>query len=259
MRIFDCQLKSKSMANALPAKTRAIFSSPANKKIIAALRAAPHEVIEFPFVEAEKVALKAEEESLIKNVSDFDWIIFPDVDAVEFFLEALALANLDFFELDSLRVLAAGEAVADRLRFVQIHADVIPARLDTESIFKAFHDYLSDENEFENLRILLPREASFETELTECLRGCRAQVTELGVYRLKPENVAGLTRLKTLLKGGAIDEFVFTSPADASHLTVIFREKLKDLLAGTSVSATDETTFQTLREYELRPLYFKKN
>jgi len=247
------------MANALPRKTLAIFSAPANKKIISRLRGDSHEVIEFPFVEAEKVELNPAEESFLKNVSRFEWIIFPDVYAVEFFLEALAERQFEFFELDSLRILAGGEAVADRLRFVQIHADVIPARLDTESVFKALRDYLYDENEFVGLRILLPKEAAFETELTELLRARQAEVAELAVYRLKTENVAGLTRLKTLLKGGAVDEFVFTSPAEVSNLAAVFREKLKDLLAGTSVSATDETTFQTLREYELRPLYFKKN
>jgi uroporphyrinogen-III synthase len=247
------------MANALTAKTLAIFSTPANKKIVSRLRAAPDEVIEFPFVEAEKIELNAAQESFITNVSGFDWIIFPDVYAVEFFLEAMEKANLEFFELDSLRILAGGEAVADRLRFVRIHADVIPARLDAESVFTALRDYLFDGNEFDGLRILMPREASFETELTGLLRARRAEVAELAIYRLKTENAAGLTRLKTLLKGGAVDEFIFTSPADVSNLAVIFREKLKDLLAGTSVSATDETTFQTLREYELRPLYFKKN
>ena len=136
---------------------------------------------------------------------------------------------------------------------------MIPARLDAESVFKALRDYLFDGNEFDGLRILLPKEVSFETELTGLLRARQSEVAELAVYRLKTENAAGLTKLKTLLKGGAVDEFVFTSPADVSTLAVIFREKLKDLLAGTSVSATDETTFQTLREYELRPLYFKKN
>jgi uroporphyrinogen-III synthase len=247
------------MANAIPAKTLAIFSSAANKKIISRLRDQAHEVIEFPFVEAEKIALNAAEESLLENVSGFDWIIFPDVYAVEFFLEALDERQFEFFELDSLRILAGGEAVADRLRFVQIHADVIPARLDTESVFKALRDYLFDENELTSLRILLPKAASFETELTARLRALEAKVAELPVYRLKTENAAGLTRLKTLLKGGAVDEFVFTSPAEISNLAFLFREKLNDLLAGTSVSATDETTFQTLREYELRPLYFKKN
>lgn len=247
------------MANALPAKTLALFSSPANKKIISRLRAAPREVIEFPFIEAEKVELNSTEVSFIKNVSRFDWIIFPDVYAVEFFLEALAETRLEFFELDSLRILVFGEAVADRLRFVQLHADVIPARLDTESVFAALRDYLLDENEFAGLRILLPKEAAFETELSVLLSDRQSEVTELAIYRLKIENAAGLTRLKTLLKGGAIDEFVFTSPADVSNLAALSRENLKDLLAGTSVSATDETTFQTLREFELRPLYFQKN
>ena len=90
------------------------------------------------------------------------------------------------------------------------------------------------------------------------LRRSETEMTELNIYRLKTGN-AGLTKLKALLKGGAVDEFIFTAASDASKLASVSGEKLKDLLAGTSVSATDETTFQMLREYELRPLYFKKN
>lgn len=248
------------MSDSLPAKTYAIFSGASNRKIISELRAAPDELIEFPAVKAEKPDLSLAEKSLLENVSDFEWIIFTDVYAVEFFLEALAEAGVELFELDLLRILAFGEAVADRLRFVQIHADVIPARIDAESVFKALGDYLFDETEFKNLRVLLPKESSTaETALTEMLRRRESKVAELNIYRLKPENADGLTKLKALLKGGAIDEFVFTSAADASNLAFVCGENLKDLLAGTSVSAADETTFQTLREYGLRPLYFKKN
>ncbi|MDQ3801990.1 MAG: uroporphyrinogen-III synthase [Acidobacteriota bacterium] len=247
------------MSDSLTSKTYAIFSRPANRKIVSGLRAAQNEVIEFPFAEAEKIELSPAEESLIERVAEFDWIIFPDVYAVEFFLEALDGVNQELFELDLLRILAVGEAVADRLRFVQVHADVIPARADAESVFSALRDYLYGEEEFKNLRFLLPKESSSRTALTEMLRRNESEAAELNVYRLKTENAAGLTKLKALLKGGAVDEFVFTAPVEASGLTALFGEKLKELLAGTSVSATDETTFQTLREHELRPLYFKQN
>ncbi|HEX9963040.1 MAG TPA: uroporphyrinogen-III synthase [Pyrinomonadaceae bacterium] len=247
------------MSDSLPVKTYAIFSGASNKKIIAQLRGGRGEIIEFPFAVAEKTDLSSAEKSSVENVSDFEWIIFPDVYAVEFFLEALSEARVEFFELDLLRILAFGEAVADRLRFVQVHADVIPARIDPESVFKALRDYLFDDEEFKNLRVLLPKESSSDSALTEMLRRKKSAVTELNIYRLKTENAAGLTRLKTLLKGGAVDEFVFASPSEVSNLAVLFGGKLKELLAGTSVSAIDETTFQTLREYELRPLYFKKN
>jgi uroporphyrinogen III methyltransferase/synthase len=247
------------MSDSIPVKTYAIFSGAANKKIISQMRDAGGEIIEFPSAVAVKNVLSSAEKNFIENVSDFEWIIFPDVYAVEFFLEALAETQIEFFELDLLRILAFGEAVADRLRFVQVHADVIPARIDAESVFKALSDYLFDEEEFKNLRVLLPKESSSNPALTEMLRRKKSEATELNIYTLKTENAAGLTRLKALLKGGAVDEFVFASAAEVSNLAALFDEKLKDLLAGTSVSATDETTFQTLREYELRPLYFKKN
>ncbi|HEX8736048.1 MAG TPA: uroporphyrinogen-III synthase, partial [Pyrinomonadaceae bacterium] len=158
------------MSDSLPAKTYAIFSAPGNRKIISQLRQARQEVIEFPRVEAEKIGLNPADEASVKNVSAFEWIIFTDVYAVEFFLEALRDAGGEIFELDLPRILAAGEAVADRLRFVQVHADVIPSKADAESSFNALRDYLSGEAEFKNLRVLLPKRLASRTALTEMLR-----------------------------------------------------------------------------------------
>lgn len=248
------------MSDELPERTLAIFAGQSNKKLIARLRAEGETIVEFPFVEAVAAEdVEAAIESALDDLSAFDWLIFPDLYAVEFFLQNLRAHQIDFFRLDDLRICAFGESVSDRLRFVQLHADVIPLRLDTTSVFAALRDYLSVESEFENLRILIAREATAELELSESLRRKKAAVTEISVYRMTTENVAGLTRLKALLKGGAVDEFIFTAPAEVFALKNIFRRDLKDLLNGVSVSAADETTFQTLREHNLRPLYRKKN
>jgi uroporphyrinogen-III synthase len=246
------------MSDSLSQKTLAVFSAPSNKKLISQIRFAGSQVIEFPSIEAQKIELSSAEKSLLSEISQFDWLIFSDVYSVEFFLKALEEIGFDFFALDSLRVLACGEAISDQLRFVQIHADVIPASIETEIVFAALRDYLFDDDEFKTLRFFLPKEASAEIELTELLRRRNASVTELNIYRLEMEIAAGRAKLKALLKGGAIDEFVFTAPSNVSNLAYLFDERLKDLLAGTVVSATDESTFQTLREHELKPLYFKK-
>jgi uroporphyrinogen-III synthase len=243
------------MSDAVSERTLAIFAGPKNKKLIEQLRAGRSRLLEFPFIEAEPIETAGRAPD---DLSEFDWLIFPDVHAVEFFLQKLEEKRIDFFALDDLRVCAFGEAVSDRLRFVQLHADIIPARVDTDSVFSALRDYLFDEKEFEDLRILLPRENSARLELTQLLRQRKSIVTELPIYRLHKAGDSGLAKLKALLRGGAVDEFVFTSPAEISDLQNVLDEELANLLAGMSVSAVDEITFQTLHEYGLRPLYFKQ-
>ena len=251
------------MSEIILERTVAIFASEQNKKLVARLRAEGGvKLIEFPAVIAEAVESNAPNEEIFVNLTDFDWLIFPDVFAVEFFLERLAERGFDLFALDELRVCALGEAVADRLRFVQLHADIIPHRTDAVNVFSALADYLSLEAaEFINLRFLLPAEISYSSPLGEMLGARGASVRHFPVYRLGVENQAsgGLSRLEALLAGGAIDEFIFATAAEAFDLENLFRRDLKTLLADASVSVSgDEVAFQTLRERGLRPLYLTK-
>lgn len=241
------------MSETLPVKTVALFATDANQKLLNELRARVS-VIELPKVSAVKTdAFDAAIDPLA-----FDWLIFPDTFAADFFLEKLAGQGFDLHELDSVRVCAFGEAVSDRLRFLQVHADVIPQKLDTANIFSMLADYISGEADFEGLRVLVVREISAEIEIAELLRLHKASVTEIPLYKFESERVENPARLKTLLKGGAADEFVFTSPFDATALQYLFKEPLPELLKETLISAADEVTFQTLLEHGLRPLYYRK-
>ncbi|HEY0461709.1 MAG TPA: hypothetical protein VGC97_21415, partial [Pyrinomonadaceae bacterium] len=60
-----------------------------------------------------------------------------------------------------------------------------------------------------------------------------------------------------LLKGGAVDEFIFSAPHDLSSLKFLFvEENLPEILNEIRVSAVSEIVFQSLQEAGLRPLYF---
>jgi Uroporphyrinogen-III synthase len=242
------------MSESLPPKTCAVFDTEANRRIINKLQNDDCEMILLPEVSAAKSNEFVEEIEPL----NYDWLIFPDVYAADFFLEKLIEQGFDLYELDAVRVCAFGEAVSDRLRFAQIHADVIPPKLENETIYESLRDYISGDKEFENLRFLLVKEQSTRLEIAEKLRNLKAEVTEISLYRFQVETDKNLTKLKTLLKGGAADEMIFTSPFDASALNHLFGEPLSELLKGTRVSATDEVTFQTLIEHGLRPLYFRK-
>ncbi len=79
-----------------------------------------------------------------------------------------------------------------------------------------------------------------------------AEVLELPIYEVKIEKNLEVTKLKTLLKVGAIDEFVFTAPTDFIALKQYFEtEKLIDIFKEVKVSATDAVNFQTAREHKL--------
>lgn len=238
-------------------KSRALFAAPTNKKIIAELERRGAKVFLFPPLETEKAVLDEKAESVIKNLDCFDWIIFPDVLTVDYFLELLPENEIDLFAMDSLGVCAFGEAVADRLRFAQLHADVIPTSIEAANIFRALSEYVGKDN-LSGLKILLPKEFSSVYEIEQKLIESGAGVVELPVYQANISSANEIAKLKALLRGGAIDEFIFSSPADLIALKrYINGDSMNVIMREIKISAVDKAMIQTLTEHHLKADYFR--
>lgn len=239
------------MSESATEKTYALFNNPANRKLVSDLKKTGANVFEFPALHAEKIILDEWAIGKLKNIGEFDWLILPDVWAAEFFLENLEELETDLFELDSIRICAVGEAVADRLRFVQIHADVIPQTIETATIYPAIIDYIG-ENELKNLKFLHAKEISSADNVVNKLSEKGAVVCEFPIYQAKTANNSEIIRLKILLENGAIDEFVFTSPTDFIALAYYFEgNKLKNIFSEIKVSAADGVNFQAAAEHKI--------
>ena len=235
-------------------KTYALFSTAANRKIIAHLEEKGETVFQFKPIET----FRKENTNMLENkLAETDWIIFPDIYAVDHFVEILEANGTDLFELDAAHTVAVGEAVADRLRFSQLHADIIPANLEAETIFSSLTDYLGGASPA-GLNFLIPKGAGFDLEFAKLLTEAGAEVSEIEVYDLDAAPEKNKTaNLKALLKGGAIDEFILTSAEDVFSLqNWLSPENLPEYFAETKTSGTNEISVQTLRENNLRPGFF---
>lgn len=243
------------MSNLEIKKTYGLIAGPLNNKLIADLRQKGEEVLVFPAIKTTNVKLTEIAVDLIKNPTDFDWIILTEVFAADYFIEVLRERETDFFELDNLTVCALGEAVADRLRFIQVHADVIPPNNSDEAVFSEIRRFVG--GELKNLRLAVLRENSKIFSFAEMLRRENAVVEELPVYKAGFVDESEITKLKTLLKGGAVDEFVFSSAEDVLVLRFLFPDNdLPEILNECKISAANENAFHALQENGLRPLYF---
>jgi uroporphyrinogen-III synthase len=222
-------------------KTYGLFPAKSKEKFIGELEKNGANIVLFPAFATEKIAFN---QSFIEHLQNFDWIIFTDVFAADIFVEMLKETDFDLYEFDNFRVLAAGEAVADRLRFEQIHSDIIPTKLSAEPMFQAIADY---EINLKDVKFLVLKESEREVELIENLKNADAEVTERAVYKLNFETDS--PKLKALIKGGAIDKIVFASPEEIVALQKIFApESLSEVLNEIEVSAIDEVTRKSLWE-----------
>jgi uroporphyrinogen-III synthase len=235
----DSRLKFKTMSE----KTIAVFDKPSNQSLINELKEKKCHVFLLPQIETSALDILPNFE-----LNHFDWLVFTDCYAVEYFLQMLEEQSLNKFELDDLRICAVGEAVSDRLRMFQVHADVIPSKLDDKSVFQAICDY-----ELPNGQCFLITEKN--TNLADLLRKANAEIVELLICQTK--DITELPKLKVLIQNGAVDEVIFTSPFEVNDWKLLlsptdFASSLNEI----KPLVIDAQTFQYLYEHGLKPRYY---
>lgn len=238
-------------------KIYGLFSTPNNKKIIAELEAQNKKTLILPSVESQRIQLADSTLEKILNFANFDWIVFSDVLTVDYFLEILEENEIDLFELDEVRICAFGEAVSDRLRFVQIHTDVLPTKINNEQIIESIKNYVNNKNRLNGQRILLLRQDNLRLSITEMLMLENADILELPIYRLDIETPESLPKIKALISGGAIDEFIISTPEEIIFLTFILSEEILRQNLFEQFSVMNETVFKNLFEHGIRSNFIK--
>ncbi len=235
-------------------KAIGMIDTPLNKKKIAQFEDEGVKVLKFPQAIIERVADCEPLLEIARDLSRFDWIIFTDIHTADIFLEIIQENDLDLFELDDLVVCALGEAVVDRLRFMQVHSDVIPASKDDETVLSTIENYVSVSDEFHGAKVLFLKRQDLDLSVGAKLLCIVGELVKLDVYKTDALSTVERARITTLLQSGAIDEFVFCSPDDVESLSqIVYPKSLREILGGISISATDPITFQTLREQSLKP------
>lgn len=233
-------------------KQYAVCATQFNKTIISELEKQGIKLKIFPSVEIVKNDLDEESKRYLSDLVSFDWLIFTDIFAVDFFVEIVEEQNIDLFDLDLTRVCALGEAVADRLRFSQIHADLIPSKIDADTVIKTFEDYIAED--FGELNFLIVQKSEVSKELE--MRGAR--INRFEVYQTGMPNSSDTAMLKALLNGGAIDVFLFSRVEEIVNLKLLYPDVcLSDLLIETEIIALEAATYQHLREHGLSPKFAK--
>ncbi len=237
-------------------KTYALLETPHSRKIISELECRGGKVIAFPFVAPENLDVEADLAALFERSGSFDWLVLTDLWAVDIFLAALQAIAFELYELDDVRILAVGEAVADRLRFVQLHADVIPPRVDSETVVSAAAEY--EGGHLSDVRALVVEGRPPRDDLAARLTAAGAKIESFPVYRFAETAANSIVKLKALLLGGAVDEFIFASPEEVLCCEKLFGPaKLNDVFQGVTVAAVSEQVFQSLVEQGLRPRFYR--
>ena len=205
------------------------------------------EVIEFPTIEIHPPENYAPLDEAIKNLADYNWIIFTSVNGVKQFLDRQRVLMADVRSLTNIKIAAIGPETANRLQSAGIAPCLVPTQFSAEGILQDLRP-----EEMHGKRVLLPRAAGARDVLPETLRVWGAQVDVVETYRTALPNTDN-SALRKLLQEKKIDMITFTSSSTVRHFCLLFRgENLRELMASVAIACIGPITEKTVEEKGLR-------
>ena len=208
-------------------------------------------VIRLPKIESAEADDYTPLDEAVANLYGYDWLIFINPLTVEFFLRRFKQLGHAICELDTLRVCAIGEPTLRRIEACHVHVDLV-APVTSREIVIAFENYLGGRESLRGLNFLIAKSSAAGDSLLCALADVGARADRVTTHRIGHGNNPELTRINTLLAGGAIDCIVFTSPAAVMQCAEVFgTNDLSPLLKDVAVACADQATAQAVIEFGL--------
>ncbi|MBI4027288.1 MAG: uroporphyrinogen-III C-methyltransferase [Verrucomicrobia bacterium] len=189
----------------------------------------------------------------IRNIHEYDWIVFTSSNAVETFLREFLAIHRDIRKLGTARIAAVGPATVSALRRFHLEVNLQPEEYTAGKMAEAF----AAQGKAAGMKILLPRGDLARKTLTGELAGQGAICDEVETYRTVPEIDDLSDSRYDLLQGGA-DWITFASSSAAEnfhalglpleHFTIKYAsigpltsEKMRQLGCSVDVEAKEHT------------------
>lgn len=180
-------------------------------RLLALLEQSGAKAVELPTIEIGPLDDYAQFDRVLARISDYQWVIFASVNAVEAVFERLALMGKDARSFGTPNVGAIGPATAAALATRGIRAEFVPSRPVSEAVLKELSD-----RKWKDLSVLLPAADIGRDELQKGLTGWGAKVERLVAYKNLPVSRGNQLAREALSNG--VDAVTFTSSSTVRNL-----------------------------------------
>lgn len=224
--------------------TRAREQASEFKSQLAALGA---QCIEFPTIEIQPPPSWGPLDQAVRNLSDYDWIVFTSVNGVRFFMQRMRAAAMDARQLKGIRLAAIGPKTAEALEGFGLLPDLVPPEYRAEAILQSL-----EKERLEGLRFLMPRAMVAREVLPDVLNERGARVDVVPAYQtVLPAGKS--SHVLDMLKSGAIHCVTFTSSSTVSNFFSLFeRAEILPLLNNVTVACIGPVTRETAEKFGLK-------
>ena len=191
--------------------------------------------IEIPTIQIEPLDDNAGLDTILSNISIYDWTVFASTNVVDMVFRRLKALGLDARALHGTKVAAVGPSTEEALRSRGIVADFIPKRIVSDAVV----DGLALQG-LAGKTVLIPRSNIGRESLSKGLENLGAIVTQVAAYRNAiPES--NRDRLYSALEVG-VDVATFTSASTVKHLVTLLDGDISKLNSATVACIGPSTT-----------------
>lgn len=193
----------------------------------------------------------------LKNIEEFDWIVFTSQNGVQKFFARLQDLEKDIRELAGIKLAAIGQKTAEKLQSFNLRVDFVPAEFVAEEVLSGLLTRTDKDD-----KILLPRTPAARSLLYEGLNDAGRRVKEVSAYKTEAAELP--TDVKQSLEQGEFDLITFTS---SSTVTCLWQQlddiNMADKVKGAAIGPiTAETAAEkgievtvTAEQYTARGLF----
>ncbi|HAR50169.1 MAG TPA: uroporphyrinogen-III C-methyltransferase [Smithella sp.] len=177
--------------------------------------------IHFPTIKIVPPPNWRELDATIKNLEDYDWLIFTSANGVAFFFERLLAKKKDIRDLKGVKICCIGPATAQQVESKGIRVDLVPKEFISEGILESF----SGKN-LKGKKILIARAAEARDVLPEGLKKLGANVDVVTAY-VTVSSGKKKSDLEELFKVNQVDVITFTSSSTVNNFIKIMGSGFK--------------------------------
>jgi uroporphyrinogen III methyltransferase/synthase len=207
-------------------------------ELVQQLREAGADVVQLPVIEMVPPQDTSALDACIARLSEYQWIVFTSVNAVEFFISRVQ----DLRKIHA-RICAVGPATKQALEALRLGVDLMPEQSTGEGIALAFAGI-----PVSGARLLFPRAAEARDVVPAALTALGALVDAPETYRnVMPERAE--TRVRDYFAAGRCPDWVtFTSPSSVDNF---LRAADRKMLDCTRIATIGPTTSEAVRKHGL--------
>ena len=200
--------------------------------------------VELPTIQIGPLEDFSELDATLKNIADYQWVIFASANAVESVFDRFESQGKDARALAGMTVGAIGPTTAQALSRWGITADFVPSRPVSAVVLKELSG-----RDWKDVSVLLPSADIGRDELEKGLTNLGAKVNRLAAYRNVPvEGVSGLAK-KAFVDG--VDIVTFTSSSTVRNLVEML-DGDRAALETSFIACIGPVTSATARELGLQ-------